>query len=189
MSEVRFCVRTMSEKSPGASQILNASSILQRGAHGWSILNSTTPRPKFRRPRPAASRLLHVWPRGNVEMHIIIMAQRPECEGGYNGSAQDLHGRVARPGEIERSKSRRVGRKIHRRISRPRQAVYGKPWSVSFFDGSVSGVSEVVVAFGGIDGFDQAADVSPGMFDGSLLSGTHPVFDLGESLLDRIEVG
>jgi hypothetical protein len=26
--------------------------------------------------------------------------------------------------------------------------------SVSFFDGSVSGVSEVVVAFGGIDGFD-----------------------------------
>ena len=29
MSEVRFCVRTMSEKSPGASQILNASSILQ----------------------------------------------------------------------------------------------------------------------------------------------------------------
>ena len=60
---------------------------------------------------------------------------------------------------------------------------------VSFFDGSVSGVSEVVVAFGGIDGVDQAADVSPGIFDGSLLSGTHPVFDLGESLLDRIEVG
>jgi hypothetical protein len=29
MSEVRFCVRTMSEKSPGASQILNASSIVQ----------------------------------------------------------------------------------------------------------------------------------------------------------------
>ena len=51
------------------------------------------------------------------------------------------------------------------------------------------GVSEVVVAFGGIDGFDQAAGVSLGIFDGSLLSGTHPVFDLGESLLDRIEVG
>ena len=27
------------------------------------------------------------------------------------------------------------------------------------------------------------------IFDGSLLSGTHPVFDLGESLLDRLEVG
>ena len=40
--------------------------------------------------------------------------------------------------------------------------------------GSVSGVAEVVVAFGGVDGFDQA-DVSLGIFDGSLLSGTHPV--------------
>ncbi|ESX08390.1 hypothetical protein X768_23265 [Mesorhizobium sp. LSJC265A00] len=28
------------------------------------------------------------------------------------------------------------------------------------------------------------ADVSPGVVDGSLLGGSHPVFDLGEGLLD-----
>jgi len=31
--------------------------------------------------------------------------------------------------------------------------------------------------------------VAPGVGDGSLLSGAHPVFDLGKGLLDRIEVG
>ena len=67
--------------------------------------------------------------------------------------------------------------------------VMNDPRSVSFFDGSVSGVSEVVVAFGWIDGVDEASDVAPGIGDGSLLSGSHPMFDLGEGLLDRIEVG
>ena len=36
---------------------------------------------------------------------------------------------------------------------------------------------------------DEAADVSPGVLDGSLLGVAHPVLDLGEGLLDRIEVG
>jgi hypothetical protein len=31
--------------------------------------------------------------------------------------------------------------------------------------------------------------VSPGILDGSLLCGAHPVLDLGEGLLDRIEIG
>ena len=33
------------------------------------------------------------------------------------------------------------------------------------------------------------ADVSPGVLDGSLLGLAHPVLDLGEGLLDGIEVG
>lgn len=31
--------------------------------------------------------------------------------------------------------------------------------------------------------------MSPGVVDGSLLGGSHPVFDLGEGLLDWVEVG
>lgn len=31
--------------------------------------------------------------------------------------------------------------------------------------------------------------MSPSVVDGSFLSGSHPVFDLGEGLLDRVEVG
>ena len=31
--------------------------------------------------------------------------------------------------------------------------------------------------------------MSPSVIDGSLLGGSHPVFDLGEGLLDRVEVG
>ena len=46
-------------------------------------------------------RLLHVWPRRNVEMRVSVLAQRLECKGGHNGAAGDLHGRVARPREIE----------------------------------------------------------------------------------------
>ena len=31
--------------------------------------------------------------------------------------------------------------------------------------------------------------MTPNVFDGSLMSGSHPVLDFGEGLLDRIEVG
>ena len=48
---------------------------------------------------------------------------------------------------------------------------------------------KVVVAFAGWDSCEKAADVALGVFDGALLGGAHPVFDLGEGLLDRIEVG
>jgi len=41
----------------------------------------------------------------------------------------------------------------------------------------------------GLDVFDEASDLSPCFVDGSLLGIAHPVFDLGESLFDRIEVG
>ena len=36
---------------------------------------------------------------------------------------------------------------------------------------------------------DEVADVAPSVFDGALLSLPHPVFDLGEGLFDRVEVG
>src|ERR1700743_3667909 len=62
-------------------------------------------------------------------------------------------------------------------------------WSVSRFDGSVSGVFEVVAAFVGLDGCDEAADMAANVVDGALLGGAHPVLDLGEGLFDRIEVG
>lgn len=40
-----------------------------------------------------------------------------------------------------------------------------------------------------MDGLDEIADVSPSVLDGAPLSVAHPMFDLGEGLLDRIEVG
>ena len=42
-------------------------------------------------------------------------------------------------------------------------------------------------AFGGLDCFDVAADVSSILLDGAFLGLAHPVFDLGEALLDQIE--
>ena len=40
-----------------------------------------------------------------------------------------------------------------------------------------------------LDSFDEGADVTPGVLDGSLLGHSHPVLDLGESLLDGVEIG
>jgi GNAT superfamily N-acetyltransferase len=51
--------------------------------------------------------------------------------------------------------------------------------SVSRFDGSVSGVGEVVAAFARLDGGDEAADVSPGILHGALLCGPHPMLEVG----------
>ncbi len=64
-----------------------------------------------------------------------------------------------------------------------------KYYSVSYFDGSVSIVFEVIFAFGGSDGLDEGADVIASVFDGALLGASHPVLDLGEGLLDWIEIG
>lgn len=61
--------------------------------------------------------------------------------------------------------------------------------SPSGFDGSVSGVFEVVAAFGRFDRGYEVADVPPCILDGSLLGMAHPVLDLGEGLLDRVEIG
>lgn len=66
---------------------------------------------------------------------------------------------------------------------------HGTPKRVSRFDWSVTGVSEVVCAFARLDVPDELADVSPSVLNGALLILPHPVFDLGEGLFDRIEVG
>ena len=47
-----------------------------------------------------------------------------KAEGQAYGSALDMHGRTARPGKIERSKSRSLGRTIHRRISQDRECQF-----------------------------------------------------------------
>ena len=57
------------------------------------------------------------------------------------------------------------------------------------FDGSISGVGEVGATFGGLDCGNETTDVSPRVVDGALLGEAHPVLDLGEGLLDRVEVG
>ena len=68
-------------------------------------------------------------------------------------------------------------------------APHGRTLERSRFGGSVSGVGEVVAAFVGLDGGEEAAEMSPGVLGGSFLRGAHPMFDLGEGLLDRIEIG
>jgi transposase len=40
-----------------------------------------------------------------------------------------------------------------------------------------------------LDSFGELTDVAPGVLNRSLLSLSHPVFDLGEGLFDRVEVG
>ena len=55
--------------------------------------------------------------------------------------------------------------------------------------GSISGVGEVVAAFAWADNVDQRADLSPSLFDGAWLCGAHEVLELGEELLDRVQVG
>ena len=61
--------------------------------------------------------------------------------------------------------------------------------SVSQFDGSISCVDEVVAAFARLESSDEFTNVLPSVLDSALLCDAHPVFDLGEGLLDRIEVG
>ena len=58
-----------------------------------------------------------------------------------------------------------------------------------FLGGTVAGVAYVVVvAFAELDGGEERAELPPGVLDGALLRVAHPVLDLGEGLLDRIEV-
>jgi hypothetical protein len=40
-----------------------------------------------------------------------------------------------------------------------------------------------------LDHWDEVSDVAPCVIDGSLLGAAHPMLDLGEGLLDRIEIG
>jgi hypothetical protein len=65
----------------------------------------------------------------------------------------------------------------------------GETFSVSGFDGSVSGICEMVLALCRSDGGDKRADVARGRLDGSLLAVPHPLLDFGDGLLDRVEIG
>jgi hypothetical protein len=69
---------------------------------------------------------------------------------------------------------------------RPRRPRRHRPFSRF---ASISGICKVVAAFARLDGGDEVTEVSPSVFEGALLRDAHPVLDLGEGLLDRIEVG
>src|SRR5579864_6188559 len=62
-----------------------------------------------------------------------------------------------------------------------------RTWSVSFFDGNVFGINEIVAAFAGQNASDEVANVVAGVVDRAFLCDAHPVLDLGEDLLDRVE--
>jgi hypothetical protein len=71
-------------------------------------------------------RLLHVWPRCNVEMHIIVIAQRLECKGGHLERLGPAWRRCA----SSRDRMIQIAVLVESsstHISRPRQAVCGKP--------------------------------------------------------------
>ncbi|MGY4158275.1 hypothetical protein ACVINW_004117 [Bradyrhizobium sp. USDA 4461] len=57
-------------------------------------------------------------------------------------------------------------------------------WSVSRLDRSMSRVFEVVAAFVGLDGSDEAADMAANVVDRALLGGAHPSLDPAEVLFD-----
>ncbi|ESZ05878.1 hypothetical protein X737_35305 [Mesorhizobium sp. L48C026A00] len=63
------------------------------------------------------------------------------------------------------------------------------PQSLSSFDGSIASFCEVIGAFCWCDCLDELADGAPSLFDGSTLCVSHPMFDFGKGLLDRIEIG
>ena len=56
------------------------------------------------------------------------------------------------------------------------------------FSWNISGVLDVVLALAGLDGVDEASEMTACVVDASILGVAHPVLDLGEGLLDRVEV-
>ena len=56
-------------------------------------------------------------------------------------------------------------------------------------DGTIAGVDEVVRALGLREEVEELADLSPGGFDVTALSLAEEMFELGEDLFDRIEIG
>lgn len=55
--------------------------------------------------------------------------------------------------------------------------------------GSISCIGKVVGALAWAENFDQRADPSPNFFDDAWLCGAHEVLELGEELLNRLQVG
>jgi hypothetical protein len=60
---------------------------------------------------------------------------------------------------------------------------------VTHLDGTISGVGEVICALGGTEEVEELADLSPVGFGVARLRFSHKMFELGEDLLDGIEVG
>ena len=60
---------------------------------------------------------------------------------------------------------------------------------MTFLDGSIAGISEVVSAFFWREEVEQVACLSPCVFHGSWRGVTHEVLELGEDLFDWIEIG
>lgn len=56
-------------------------------------------------------------------------------------------------------------------------------------DRSVSGISHVVCAFLRREAVEQCAEAFPDGLDSALGGGAHEVFEFGEDLLDRVQVG
>ena len=55
--------------------------------------------------------------------------------------------------------------------------------------GSISSVSEIVGALGGGEALEQRADAFPGCLDAAFCGLAQQCLELGEDLLDRIELG
>ncbi|MCA3327218.1 MAG: hypothetical protein INF72_07365 [Roseomonas sp.] len=53
----------------------------------------------------------------------------------------------------------------------------------------ISGIGEVVAAFAWADDEDECAKLSPSFFDGAWLCSAYDVLELGEELLDWVEIG
>ena len=66
--------------------------------------------------------------------------------------------------------------------------IIGALWSASVLVGTMSGVLDVVLALAGLDGVDEASEMTACVVDASFLGAAHPVLDLGEGLLDGVEV-
>jgi len=56
-------------------------------------------------------------------------------------------------------------------------------------DWSVSGVDEIIAAFGGAECVEERSDAPPSCLVISLCRFAHEVLEFGEDLLDRIEIG
>jgi hypothetical protein len=63
------------------------------------------------------------------------------------------------------------------------------PKSTFVLDGSIAGISDVVGAFGWCEALEESADAPPSGLDGALGSFAQKRFELGEDLLDRVEIG
>ena len=65
----------------------------------------------------------------------------------------------------------------------------GEDYGTTHLDGTVAGVGEVVCALGGTEEIEELSDLSPSGLDVTRLSVSDEMLELGEDLLDRVEIG